>query len=97
MPPSPGARVSPGSDTIPVPMSDPTPVSSIRELTRNIGNKVVLSGWLDNKRSSGKIAFLQVRCAGGTVQAVAGRKDVSDEHWAEIEKVTGGVSIPGLV
>ncbi|HET6278977.1 MAG TPA: asparagine--tRNA ligase [Candidatus Polarisedimenticolia bacterium] len=69
-------------------MSDPIPVSSIRELTRNIGNKVVLSGWLDNKRSSGKIAFLQVRCAGGTVQAVAGRKDVSDEDWAEIEKVT---------
>ena len=63
-------------------MSDPIPVSSIRELTRNIGNKVILSGWLDNKRSSGKIAFLQVRCAGGTVQAVAGRKDVSDEAWA---------------
>jgi len=69
-------------------MSDPIPVSSVRELTRNIGNKVVLSGWLDNKRSSGKIAFLQVRCGGGTVQAVAGRKDVSDADWAEIEKVT---------
>jgi asparaginyl-tRNA synthetase len=69
-------------------MSDPTPVSSVRELSRNIGNKVVLSGWLDNKRSSGKIAFLQVRCGGGTVQAVAGRKDVSDADWAEIEKAT---------
>jgi len=69
-------------------MSDPIPVSSVRELTRNIGNKVVLSGWLDNKRSSGKIAFLQVRCGGGTVQAVAGRKDVSDADWAEIEKAT---------
>ncbi|HKH47278.1 MAG TPA: asparagine--tRNA ligase [Thermoanaerobaculia bacterium] len=69
-------------------MSDPIPVSSVRELSRNIGNKVVLSGWLDNKRSSGKIAFLQVRCGGGTVQAVAGRKDVSDADWAEIEKVT---------
>ncbi|HYU34137.1 MAG TPA: asparagine--tRNA ligase [Thermoanaerobaculia bacterium] len=69
-------------------MSDPIPVSSVRELTRNIGNRVVLSGWLDNKRSSGKIAFLQVRCGGGTVQAVAGRKDVSDEAWAEIEKAT---------
>jgi asparaginyl-tRNA synthetase len=69
-------------------MSDPIPVSSVRELTRNAGNRVVLSGWLDNKRSSGKIAFLQVRCGGGTVQAVAGRKDVSDESWAEIEKAT---------
>ncbi|HEX7186215.1 MAG TPA: asparagine--tRNA ligase [Thermoanaerobaculia bacterium] len=69
-------------------MSDPIPVSSIRELRRNIGQDVVLSGWLDNKRSSGKIAFLQVRCAGGTVQAVAGRNDVSAEAWAEIEKAT---------
>ncbi|HBL29130.1 MAG TPA: asparagine--tRNA ligase [Acidobacteria bacterium] len=69
-------------------MSDPIHVSSVRELSRNIGNQVILSGWLDNKRSSGKIAFLQVRCGGGTVQAVAGRKDVSDEAWADIEKVT---------
>jgi len=69
-------------------MSDPISVSSVRELSRNIGNQVLLSGWLDNKRSSGKIAFLQVRCGGGTVQAVAGRKDVSDEAWAEIEKAT---------
>ena len=68
--------------------SETTPVTSIRELSRSIGSRVTLSGWLDNKRSSGKIAFLQIRCAGGTVQAVAGRKDVSDESWAEIEKST---------
>ncbi len=69
-------------------MSDPTPVTSVRELKRRIGEDVVLQGWLDNKRSSGKIAFLQVRCGGGVVQAVAGRNDVSPEAWAEIERAT---------
>ncbi len=68
--------------------ANPTPVSSIRELSQNVGQEVELSGWIDNKRSSGKIAFLQVRTAGGVVQAVAGRKDVPEETWAEIERVT---------
>ncbi len=70
-------------------MSEPTTtVSSVRELKRYIGQDVVLQGWLDNKRSSGKIAFLQVRCGGGGVQAVAGRNDVSEAAWAEIERAT---------
>ncbi len=72
----------------PAPMSEPIPVTSIRELSHNVGQEVVLSGWIDNKRSSGKIAFLQVRTTGGTVQAVAGRKDVSDADWEKIESVT---------
>jgi asparaginyl-tRNA synthetase len=69
-------------------MSEPVRVTSIRELSQNVGREVELYGWIDNKRSSGKIAFLQVRTAGGTVQAVAGRNDVSDADWAEIERVT---------
>jgi asparaginyl-tRNA synthetase len=68
--------------------SEPTPVSSIRQLSRHIGQEVELRGWIDNKRSSGKIAFLQVRSTGGVVQAVAGRNDVPEEQWAEIERVT---------
>jgi asparaginyl-tRNA synthetase len=68
--------------------ANPIPVTSIRELSQNLGQEVELSGWIDNKRSSGKIAFLQVRTAGGVVQAVAGRKDVPEETWADIERVT---------
>ncbi len=69
-------------------MSDPKTIFSVRELKRHIGEDVTLNGWLDNKRSSGKIAFLQVRCGGGVVQAVAGRNDVPEAVWAEIERVT---------
>src|SRR6185436_7501762 len=68
--------------------NSPTSVTSIRELSQHVGQEVELSGWIDNKRSSGKIAFLQVRVTGGVVQAVAGRKDVSEEAWADIERVT---------
>src|SRR4051794_25826008 len=68
--------------------SKPIPVTSIRELSRHAGETVELRGWIDNKRSSGKIAFLQVRATGGTVQAVAGRKDVSEQDWEDIERAT---------
>ncbi|HEY0553347.1 MAG TPA: amino acid--tRNA ligase-related protein, partial [Thermoanaerobaculia bacterium] len=64
------------------------PVTTIRELSRHIGQVVELRGWIDNKRSSGKIAFLQVRVTGGVVQAVVGRKDVSEKDWEEIERAT---------
>jgi asparaginyl-tRNA synthetase len=69
-------------------MSEPIPVSSVRELSRHVHEEVVFSGWLDNKRSSGKIAFLQVRCGGGTVQVVVGRADVLEATWADIERLT---------
>jgi asparaginyl-tRNA synthetase len=69
-------------------MSDPTSVTSVRELKQHLGEDVTVRGWLDNKRSSGKIAFLQIRIGGSLVQAVAGRNDVSEAAWAEIEKAT---------
>ncbi|HVT17195.1 MAG TPA: asparagine--tRNA ligase [Thermoanaerobaculia bacterium] len=61
---------------------------SLRELSRNLGREVELCGWLDNKRSSGKIAFLRVRAAGGVVQAVASRADLPAADWQEVERAT---------
>src|SRR3954453_4267991 len=80
-------------------MSEAIPVSSTREPTRHAGETVELRGWIDNKRSSGKIAFLQVRLTGGVVQAVAGRKDVAEKDWEEIERATqeSTVRVTGVV
>ncbi|HEX2643747.1 MAG TPA: asparagine--tRNA ligase [Thermoanaerobaculia bacterium] len=80
-------------------MSQANPVTSIRELKQHVGQEVQLSGWIDNKRSSGKIGFLQVRTAGGTVQAVASRADLPEGDWAEVERVTqeSTVRLTGLV
>jgi asparaginyl-tRNA synthetase len=80
-------------------MSQATQVTSIRELKQNVGQEVQLSGWIDNKRSSGKIGFLQVRTTGGSVQAVASRADLPEDSWANVEKVTqeSTVRLTGLV
>jgi asparaginyl-tRNA synthetase len=63
-------------------------VHEIRHLSRVIEQEVELRGWLAGKRSSGKIAFVQVRDGSGNVQAVASRGDVSAEAWDEIQRAT---------
>jgi asparaginyl-tRNA synthetase len=72
---------------------------AIRHLSRHSGEEVRLLGWLENKRSSGKIAFLQVRDGSGTVQAVASRKELSEEAWAHVESATqeSTVTVTGKV
>ncbi|HSM51948.1 MAG TPA: asparagine--tRNA ligase [Thermoanaerobaculia bacterium] len=52
------------------------------------GEAVTLRGWLAQKRSSGKLAFLQLRDGSGVVQAVASRQELPAEAWAEVERVT---------
>jgi len=74
-------------------MSDPTPSPTlpsidIRHLPDHVGEEVALHGWLENKRSSGKIGFLQVRDGSGTVQAVVLKKQVADEVWEAVAEVT---------
>ncbi|MCH2580843.1 MAG: OB-fold nucleic acid binding domain-containing protein, partial [Planctomycetes bacterium] len=61
-------------------MSEKTPNKvSIRELPEHVGEEVCLSGWLYNRRSKGKIHFLQFRDGSGRVQAVMGKGAVSEE------------------
>jgi len=60
----------------------------IRSLPAHVDREVALAGWVENKRSSGKIAFLQVRDGSGTVQAVAGRADLPEAAWGDVERVT---------
>lgn len=72
---------------------------SVRRLKEWAGQEVELNGWLANKRSSGKIAFLQVRDGTGMVQAVASQGDLSPEAWADVERVTqeSTIWLQGLV
>jgi asparaginyl-tRNA synthetase len=60
---------------------------SIESLIEHVDNEVVIRGWLYNKRSSGKIAFLELRDGSGRVQAVLVRSKVSDEVWAAAESL----------
>ncbi len=55
---------------------------SINQLKNHIGESVTVRGWLTNSRSSGKIAFLQLRDGSGFVQGVVVKADVSEEVFA---------------
>ncbi|MBI2374091.1 MAG: asparagine--tRNA ligase [Deltaproteobacteria bacterium] len=57
------------------------------------GQRVVLEGWLYNKRSSGKIHFLQLRDGSATLQCVMGKNDVSPEIFERAAKLSQETSI----
>src|SRR2546427_4818245 len=58
----------------------------IRDIAEHDGREVLLRGWLQGKRSSGKLHFLQVRDGSGTIQAVVSKKDVPEAVFAAGEK-----------
>jgi asparaginyl-tRNA synthetase len=51
---------------------------TIAEARQHVGSTVTLRGWLYNKRSSGKILFLQVRDGTGILQAILSRAENPD-------------------
>lgn len=58
------------------------PWVSIKDLNKHVGEEVCVKGWMYNKRSSGKIHFLQVRDGTGFVQAVMVKAEVTPEEFA---------------
>ena len=66
---------------------------SINQLKNHIGESVTLKGWLTNSRSSGKIAFLQLRDGFGFVQGVVVKADVSEEVFALSKKLVQEQSV----
>jgi asparaginyl-tRNA synthetase len=57
----------------------------ISQLSKHVGDEVVLKGWLYNLRSSGKILFPQLRDGTGVVQCVALKNTVSPEVWEALK------------
>ena len=65
----------------------------IKNLSTLVGQEVEIKGWLYNKRSSGPIAFLELRDGTGWVQAVAAKADVGEAVWELIETVSQESSV----
>jgi asparaginyl-tRNA synthetase len=61
---------------------------AVRHLKEHDGELVVLRGWVAATRSSGKIAFVQVRDGSGVVQAVVSRRDVPERAWEDAVRLT---------
>jgi asparaginyl-tRNA synthetase len=60
-------------------------VVRVEDIGRHDGETVVLQGWLAQRRSSGKIHFLQVRDGTGTIQCVMGKRDVPADVFARAD------------
>ncbi len=80
------------SPRIPVP-TDGANLVAIARLADHVGEQVTIRGWLYNKRSSGKLHFLEVRDGSGMVQAVVFKGDVSPELFTQADHIQQETSI----
>jgi len=60
---------------------------TIAHVGEHEGQPITIKGWLYNRRSSGKIHFLQLRDGSGFIQAVAGIKDIPAEQFEAASKL----------
>ncbi|WP_342525690.1 asparagine--tRNA ligase [Chryseomicrobium sp. FSL W7-1435] len=66
---------------------------TINQMPSLIGEEVKLGAWIANKRSSGKIAFLQLRDGTGFVQGVVVKADVGEELFQQAKSLTQESSV----
>ncbi len=71
----------------------------IATLPDYIGKTVSINGWIANKRSSGKIIFLQIRDGSGFIQGVIVRDEAGEELFQNAETLTqeSSVRVQGIV
>ena len=65
----------------------------IEQLPQHIGETVTVRGWLTNLRSSGKIAFLQLRDGTGFVQGVVVKNEVGEEVFETAKGLSQEASV----
>ncbi|MFZ4986894.1 MAG: asparagine--tRNA ligase [Blastocatellia bacterium] len=65
----------------------------INQIGRHLGEEVTIKGWLYNKRSSGKLGFLEIRDGSGLIQGVVSKKEVDEPTWERVEQVTQESSV----
>lgn len=75
------------------------PHAYIDELSRYVGQQVQIKGWLYNKRSSGKLHFLQVRDGTGVVQAVCFKGNFEEGLFKQLDTLSqeSSLIVTGLV
>src|SRR5512138_288238 len=75
------------------------PPVHVADVARHEGKEVTLHGWLQGRRSSGKLHFLQVRDGTGTIQCVVFKGNVTPEVFHEADHLPQETSlaVTGLV
>ncbi|MBA4536114.1 asparagine--tRNA ligase [Bacillus aquiflavi] len=67
--------------------------TTISEVYQYVDQEVTIGAWLANKRSSGKIAFLQLRDGTGFIQGVVVKSEVEEEVFQLAKAITQESSI----
>ncbi|TSB46951.1 asparagine--tRNA ligase [Alkalicoccobacillus porphyridii] len=67
--------------------------TTISKIGASAGKQVTLGAWLAHKRSSGKIAFLQLRDGTGFIQGVVVKAEVGEELFAQAKNLTQETSL----
>jgi asparaginyl-tRNA synthetase len=65
----------------------------IQDIAAYEGQTVTIRGWLQNRRSSGKIHFLQVRDGSGIIQAVMSKATVGDDVFQAADHLSQETSL----
>ncbi|MBD3363439.1 asparagine--tRNA ligase [Candidatus Dojkabacteria bacterium] len=60
----------------------------ISKVSEHVGEEVTIAGWMYNKRSSGKVCFLQLRDGSGFIQGVIEQDEVNEKVWNDSEEIT---------
>ena len=71
----------------------------IKDIANYEGQEITLQGWMYNKRSSGKLHFLQLRDGTGEIQAVVFKGNVPEDVFEAADKITqeSSVEVKGTV
>ncbi len=71
----------------------------IKDIAKYEGQEITLQGWMYNKRSSGKLHFLQLRDGTGEIQAVVFKGNVPEDVFEAADKITqeSSVEVKGTV
>ena len=71
----------------------------IEDVTDHVGEEIEIRGWMFNKRSSGKIHFLQLRDGTGFIQAIVEKSSVEEEIFkrADSLRIESSVVIVGKI
>ena len=62
--------------------------TTIKQAKQHLNQEVTIGAWLTNKRSSGKIAFLQLRDGTGFMQGVVVKSEVDEETFQLAKDIT---------
>ncbi|MDU1613542.1 MAG: asparagine--tRNA ligase, partial [Staphylococcus epidermidis] len=62
--------------------------TTIKQAKKHLNQEVTIGAWLTNKRSSGKIAFLQLRDGTGFMQGVVVKSEVDEETFQLAKDIT---------